>query len=100
MTEAVAPRIARRWSLGRLATGMAVVAVCVPIAIDWLVPPASGLCDATLAWSLGLIYLGARLAWLPWKVLNDTTERCLAARDARNSPQHPTLDPTGLPSTP
>jgi hypothetical protein len=103
MTDALAPRRAKRWSLGRLATDLAVVAVGVPIAIDWLVPPARGECGTTLLnliWAAGLIVLGARLAWLPLKALNDASDRWLAAREAKTSTLHPTTDTTGLPSTP
>ena len=103
MTDAIASRMAERWSPGRLATGMAIVAVCVPMALDRLAPPVRGECGTTLtnlAFVIGLGYLGARLAWLPLKASNDATERWLAAREARMSSQHPTLDPTGHPSTP
>jgi hypothetical protein len=78
----------RRWSIGRLATNLAIVAIAVPLGLRALAPPGRGECGTTLdnfALMAGLWFLAAKLTWIPLKALNNAAERWLAGFGSRSS---------------
>ena len=89
------PGTHRRWTIGRVANDLAIVAIAVPIVLRALAPPIRGECGTTLdnfALMAGLSFLAARLAWIPLKALNDASERWLVAHDPGYSTKPPPLD--------
>jgi hypothetical protein len=71
----------RRWTIGRVATDLAIIMVAVPYGLNLLAPSPRGGCGMTpefYASSLGLLILGIRPTWLALKALNDAAERWLA----------------------
>ncbi len=80
------------WTIGRVATDLAIILVAVPVVLDWLAPQPRGGCGMTPefnAEALGLAILGVRSTWLGSKWLNDAGVRCLERISSRK-PQ--TLD--------
>ncbi len=85
-----------RWTVGRVVTDIAIVAVAVPFALNWIVPRAPEFCAMTTGYyvfSLGATCLGARAAWLVLKALNDAAERWLDRR-VRPDRDTPRRNPT------
>src|SRR4051812_5702346 len=71
-----------RWTVGRLATDLAIVAMAVPMGLGTLAPPVRGSCGMTtenLVFFAGLSYFAARASWVALVALNDAGERWLQA---------------------
>ena len=69
-----------RWTVGRIATLLAMILIAVPIGIDVLEPQVRGpgACGNTpenFALVLGLFLIAARTSWFLLKSLNDAFER-------------------------
>ena len=78
-----------RWTVGRIATDLAMVMVAVPFGLDWHAPKPRGKCGMTTdlaVFSMGLAILAIRASWISLKFVNDAGERNLEAfnRDERS----------------
>ncbi len=92
----------RRWTVGRVATDLAIIMVAVPIALlDLAAPRRRAACAMTDEFdrrpALGLLILTVRASWSILKALNDAAERWL---DLPNSPYPAETPNPGRPLTP
>jgi hypothetical protein len=89
------PRGRTRWTIGRVATDLAIILVAVPLIVGALDSAPGGGCGMTgadILLPIGLLFLGIRGAWLFGKVINDAGERWLNLPNspmARAKPQPP-----------
>ena len=71
-----------RWTVGRIATDLAMVMVAVPSGLDWLAPRPRGGCGMTTdlaVFAMGLAILAIRASWIALKIANDAGERIIEA---------------------